>query len=291
MFWILQDITIRILKPIVDTIMGIQGYTEEIAKVVRDIELLQNGLIEDFHVEHSSALSENFLEETISAESYFKLGHFMISSSSVKKVLLASSPDDRRTSQGLTSEEIKKVYHFFAGLILSTLTRLAEVRLFVLENPSVISQKALPTRPLDYFTMSDEQFTDLLEIHTQRLLVTKIPDFINSTLVNEFRDLRNYIRLHSDKERIVSKLVDEQDKGFFNAWKPLSNRFSNLRLLACGFATLYPTTAQFESDFFKLKGIKGLFRHSLADLSIEGILHSKQFDVLIEYHKFLAGHQ
>ena len=51
----------------------------------------------------------------------------------------------------------------------------------------------------------------------------------------------------------------------------------------CGdVASVFPGTSQVESDFSIVKGEKTMFKKALVDLSLEGILHAKQFDELNE---------
>jgi competence protein ComGC len=47
-----------------------------------------------------------------------------------------------------------------------------------------------------------------------------------------------------------------------------------------GLATVFPGTAVVESEFSVLKYEKNSFRTSLLDLTLEGIMHSKQYDAL-----------
>ncbi len=53
-----------------------------------------------------------------------------------------------------------------------------------------------------------------------------------------------------------------------------------LREFSGGLATVFPNTASVESDFSVLKWEKDEYRQSLTDLSLEGILHSKQWAVI-----------
>ena len=46
-------------------------------------------------------------------------------------------------------------------------------------------------------------------------------------------------------------------------------------------AGVFPGTSQVKSDFFIVTGEKTVFKKALTDLSLEGVLHSKQFDVFM----------
>ena len=57
-------------------------------------------------------------------------------------------------------------------------------------------------------------------------------------------------------------------------------RFDILRDFCGGIATLFPNTATVESDFSVLGWERDEYRLSLTDLSLEGIMQCKQFEVL-----------
>lgn len=68
-------------------------------------------------------------------------------------------------------------------------------------------------------------------------------------------------------------------------WKTLVGRkccgeLNELRDFCGGIATIFPNTASVESDFSILGWEKDEYRMSLTDLSLEGIMQCKQFDLL-----------
>ena len=67
---------------------------------------------------------------------------------------------------------------------------------------------------------------------------------------------------------------------FEAGWQIVAGRFSVLRDFCGGIATAFPNTATVESDFSILEWEKDAYRMSLTDLSLEGILHCKQFNLL-----------
>ena len=55
-------------------------------------------------------------------------------------------------------------------------------------------------------------------------------------------------------------------------------RFDSLRQFAEGLASMFPNTASVESDFSLIGVGKTVYRQSLTDFLLEGILHAKQFE-------------
>ncbi len=63
-------------------------------------------------------------------------------------------------------------------------------------------------------------------------------------------------------------------------WALCRNRFDKLQLFAGGLASMFPNTATVESDFSVIGAKKNVYRESLTDFSLKGILHAKQFESL-----------
>jgi hypothetical protein len=68
---------------------------------------------------------------------------------------------------------------------------------------------------------------------------------------------------------------------FQEAWAPVAGRFEMLKEFCGGIATVFPNSTTVEADFSRLGLEKNEYRKSLTDLSLEGVLHSKQFDDLV----------
>ena len=78
-------------------------------------------------------------------------------------------------------------------------------------------------------------------------------------------------------------LDDMQEKAvsFEDAWAPVDSRFPMLQEFCGALATVFPNTSTVESDFSTLGLENNEYRKSLTDLSLEGVLHSKQFCELV----------
>ncbi|RHY24212.1 hypothetical protein DYB32_008939, partial [Aphanomyces invadans] len=85
-------------------------------------------------------------------------------------------------------------------------------------------------------------------------------------------------------ERNFQSSIDGHDHTteFNDAWRLFcaGGRFELMRRFCVGLATALPNTTSFESDFCILKWEKDAYRENLLDLSLEGIFHAKQFDLL-----------
>jgi len=79
--------------------------------------------------------------------------------------------------------------------------------------------------------------------------------------------------------------LDKCDRctSFATAWRKVGDRFECLRDFSGTLATIFPNTASVESDFSILGWEKDEYRTSLTDISLEGILQSKQYKVLSQF--------
>ena len=86
-----------------------------------------------------------------------------------------------------------------------------------------------------------------------------------------------------NKEEAFRTMLDaiDSETGFCEAWSLVHNRFPKLCEFAGGLASVYPGTARVESDFSIIGWEKDEYRTSLMDVSLEGIMHAKQFKDLV----------
>ena len=69
---------------------------------------------------------------------------------------------------------------------------------------------------------------------------------------------------------------------FNEAWAAVHGRFKELMDFSGGLATVFPGTAAVESDFSVLKYEKNSYRTALLDLTLEGIMHCKQYKAVFK---------
>ena len=84
------------------------------------------------------------------------------------------------------------------------------------------------------------------------------------------------------RERPLKEVLDQcsHKTTFDEGWKHVHGRFEYLKKFCGGLATAFPGTSTVESDFSIVKWEKDDCRVALTDFSLEGILHTKQFDKL-----------
>jgi hypothetical protein len=101
-------------------------------------------------------------------------------------------------------------------------------------------------------------------------------------------DHKELVHAAKNDDAIKKILEGHDEKVFFNdAWDAITSRkadgtirFAKLRQFCGGLATAFPNTCAVESDFSVVKYEQDNRRTDLESLSLAGIMHSKQYDLL-----------
>jgi hypothetical protein len=119
-----------------------------------------------------------------------------------------------------------------------------------------------------------------IQLQTERLLATKSRQFIND-IETEHREFLPTV----SSEKPLREALENQPKsvGFSEAWAVCQGRLFKLRKFCGVFATVFPGTATVKSDFSIVSWEKSDYRSALTDLSLEGILHCKQFEEALDH--------
>ena len=98
------------------------------------------------------------------------------------------------------------------------------------------------------------------------------------TMEEEHRDL---VQAAAAKPALLGALDACKDGvSFADGWSVVKGCFESLHRFVGGIALVFLGTLQVESDFSIIKAEKDIFQTSITNLSLEGILHSKQFNML-----------
>ena len=115
-------------------------------------------------------------------------------------------------------------------------------------------------------------------MHEERLNIT-YSDFQLHEIERNFQKLK---AAYANHEGGIKTLLDSCNFNtpFHESWEVLGKDYQLLRDFFSGFASIFPDTSTIESDYSIMGWGKDKYRISLTDLSLEGILHSKQFTML-----------
>jgi hypothetical protein len=141
-----------------------------------------------------------------------------------------------------------------------------------------------PVLPLSLGDLSVVAMQDLVLDMKPRMAVSQPPSVLHS-ICAEHKELRNALQNSSTLRKRLEDARGDLTAGFDSCWEPIGIQFLNLRLFACGLATVFlPGSSSVESDFSSMACDKNNYRSSLASISVEGQFHARQWEQV----KYLA---
>ena len=137
-----------------------------------------------------------------------------------------------------------------------------------------------PVLPLDLVQIRGKDFTHIIRHQQDRLLLCW-PLHDIQLVEEEFQQMKTFLEQNDDLKKDIENYKNKKPTASFDElWDLIGPRFQLLRSFCGGLATAFPGTSTVESDFSIVKWEKDVFRSALTDLSLEGILHTKQFSEL-----------
>ena len=135
-----------------------------------------------------------------------------------------------------------------------------------------------PVLPYELAALRSHEFNEIVTQQSQRYLA-----MYNAKELEILQEQhRNLIAAYRSEEILKRNIMDSKNSmSFSDGWKCIgSGRFTKLKEFCGGLATVFPGTLTVESDFSIVNFEKTEYRSALTDLSLEGILHSKQYTII-----------
>lgn len=175
----------------------------------------------------------------------------------------------------LENEELSSILDSVAEMLSTLVVGLQHVRAERDENNNSSENEAFPTLPLEFVQMRPRDVIRLVEQHELRLASSWSRKQVES-ICTQHRALKKRCENQPRFKSALSRSTVTEK--FHEAWEVegMSTEYPELCAFAGGLAAILPNTASVESDFSQLKWEKDDFRHSLTDLSLEGILQCRQ---------------
>jgi hypothetical protein len=136
--------------------------------------------------------------------------------------------------------------------------------------------------PYELVKMSTGDFgKNIVDVHLEQLRHSWSTEDING-IEREHSELVTAYRKEPAFRSALEASACVDIPSFDSAWDVVEGRFEILRDFCGGIATVFANTASVESDFSILGWVKDEYSLSMTDLSLEGILHCKQYEILKE---------
>ena len=133
------------------------------------------------------------------------------------------------------------------------------------------------TWPHELAKIRGREFGDILLTYIDRLR-----RFLTEESISNIEHQHRGLVFAYQNEPALKSALDQCDHNtsFQVAWTIVEGWFNALRDFCGGIATIFANTATVESDFSVLGWEKDEYRMSLTDISLEGIMQCKQFNLL-----------
>lgn len=118
-----------------------------------------------------------------------------------------------------------------------------------------------------------------IEVHAQRLLRRYSPGQVRE-IDEEFAALGRTYRIKPTPKTALDAKAGKVES-FEQAWAPVAGRLEMLKEFCGGIATVFSKSTAVEADVSRLGLEKNDYRQALTDLSLTGVLYSKQFSDLV----------
>ena len=207
-------------------------------------------------------------------------GRWLVDYSQIVLFLESLGMHSRQTLQTLDDELHRKVLHSIDYLTISIVEGIINIQAERNERNNA-DDDLPPVLPHELVKLSTSDFgKKIVDIHLQQLRHSW-----NERTIAEIEIQHRQLSIAYRQEPALKSALDKYSeevsiKSFDTAWAIVEGRFEILRDFCGGIATVFPNTASVESDFSILGWEKDRYRLSITDLSLEGIMHCKQYEVL-----------
>jgi len=202
---------------------------------------------------------------------------FSISHESVIEVIYDQGLFIRETYDNLDDIEQNRIICTVGNLVLSIVDGIIAIQA-ERDSENRPTEDIPPVLPHELVKLRTGEFgINVLTRHLRQLRLTWTEDQI-AQIERDHRELRE---THQRDHLLQSRLKECDHNTTFKAgWAIVDGKFSALRDFCGGIATVFANTVSVESDFSILGWEKDEYRLSLTDLSLEGIMQSKQHKLL-----------
>lgn len=253
---------------------------QEANNTFRDLQALVTHLAEQHAklkslccIYQNMAVIEVLEEGTAFPEDSFSKGKFFIQKTSIYDFIENISRWAMETLEDLSLLDLKNLVEETGKILVHLVDGISNIS--AERNASNDPSEELPpVLPHQLIKLNMRQFVEILKRYDGNLEKSKTKESI-SKIDEEFSKLKSQYKNDADTKSLLDKADDTIS--FETAWKPFVKKFPNLTDFCGGIASAFPNTATVESDFSRIGIEKTEYRKALTNLSLEGLLHCKQF--------------
>jgi hypothetical protein len=278
-WWVTLYAVNRVMEDVTPVFVALQGLTTLVSEQESRLEALRNSLRETIgatRIIFSDNPYNDQLQVRPNGLPEFRLGEYSVTCSSVLDFLKDQGSLAARKYDSLDNESKERCVFARGSFVLRLMDGIQRIS----HAGAAGSDRHTPLPPVtpgELAKLRTHRFiVDVLEPQRPRLASIKTEADIHVIEV-EHRELLRAIQCEDPLREALQK--QGSATSFKDSWAVCQNRFIHLQEFCGGLATVFPGTAVVESDFSVVNYEKSANRQSLSDISLEGILHAKQFDL------------
>lgn len=278
-WWIIVFALQKVMEVCNKYMVELQGKQLLVGQQKAVLERLRERLTEIGNVQHTAAVSA-----LVNAEDVVSCGGFSMSLVSARTFVLnlgnmyiVSLFQNLEHENPVQYEKINRsVANMFVALVQG---------IFVLSPECGADSRAVntqmpPCQPHSIAKLGSFEFSSIVLKQLSRIKHTYDDHYVDG-LEREFKDFEEKYASDRGFKQIVDNTADRTST-FQDNWKSFQPTYPKLVEFCGGLASVFPGTSTVESDFSVIGWEKDEYRFHLTDLSLEGILHTKQRDVLAQ---------
>jgi hypothetical protein len=277
-WWIINSAVSSLTGEVNAVSRRMQGKGTLLSQQAAALEQLRAGLILEVGVEldleavapaHVAAADDDTM----------RVGRFSVSKAKVAQHTRDLSFRCTEQFDKLSDDEKSGIVTCVGDLFLGLVEGLGEI-VAMRDDVNLPSEQAIPPAlPHEYAALSTREMKAMILLVKDRLLATPgwTTDRLDS-IVNQQKTLAA-----KDDPLVVKDLAGcDSNTPFNDAWAlpSIDGKLNDLVEFAGGYASVFPNTSTVEADFSHLKYEKDVWRKSLSDLSLQGILHCQQLPTI-----------
>jgi hypothetical protein len=184
----------------------------------------------------------------------------------------------RHILESLTDEWHEKVIRAIGQLFVTIVEEVLDIQA-VRDSSNAAAEDLPPVLPHELVKLRTAVFgATIVELHLRRLR-----ESWDEERIEQIEEQHRLLRIAYEREDALKSAFDQceaKSVSLEEGWAIVQGRFDILRDFCSGLATIPANTATVESDFSVLGWEKDEHRLCLSDLPLEGIMLSKQFELL-----------
>ena len=274
-WWIYVAACETIIREVNVAFVAGQGLTTLVGEQLRSLDKLKRNLLEVVGGRRV------IFEEPDDENNYIEGGFVVLKANAIGMIKDCGLYYQRLFDEAPSAIQ-KDIWRDVSKFVLSIVIGIEEIEQ---QNDASSGFKVPPVLPCELVQLRSYEFNEIVAEQTRRYLCLKTPNELE-TIQEQHRELISAYRSEDPLRDAVQ--LSRNSSSFNEGWKCIgSGRFEKLKEFCGGLATVFPGTATVESDFSIVNYEKNEYRTALTDLSLEGILHAKQYKTITSFREGL----